>query len=251
MHLDWWTFALQTVNFGILVWLLHRFLYKPVLQAIDARRAEIEARFAAATTAEAQAREALASVEAQREGIEAERAAALKEAMAQAEAAAEARRVEAQRQADALLDGARKTLAQEREEALDAARAASLDLGLDIARRLLAEVPVELRAEAWLERVEQHLAAMEPDERDRMKQGMGDGAPLRAVTAAPLPEAAAGAWRERLHRALGDGAAIEFADDPALIAGVELHFPTSILRLSWRSTLAGLKAEIENHGQPR
>ena len=43
MHLDWWTIALQTINFAILVWLLHRFLYKPVLRMIDARKAEIAA----------------------------------------------------------------------------------------------------------------------------------------------------------------------------------------------------------------
>ena len=40
MHFDWWTLALQTINFAILAWLLHRFLYKRVLRVIDARRAE-------------------------------------------------------------------------------------------------------------------------------------------------------------------------------------------------------------------
>ena len=38
MHIDWWTIALQTVNFVILVWLLQRFLYRPVLR--DDRRAQ-------------------------------------------------------------------------------------------------------------------------------------------------------------------------------------------------------------------
>jgi len=42
MHFDWSTFALQTANFAILVWLLHRFLYRPVLRLLDARRAEID-----------------------------------------------------------------------------------------------------------------------------------------------------------------------------------------------------------------
>ena len=30
MNFSWWTFALQAVNFLILVWLLRRFLFKPV-----------------------------------------------------------------------------------------------------------------------------------------------------------------------------------------------------------------------------
>ncbi len=56
MHFDWSTFALQTVNFAILVWLLHRFLYRPVLRLVDARRAEIEKQYAEARAVEAEAK---------------------------------------------------------------------------------------------------------------------------------------------------------------------------------------------------
>jgi F-type H+-transporting ATPase subunit b len=37
MLIDWFTVAAQAINFLILVWLLKRFLYKPVLNAVDAR----------------------------------------------------------------------------------------------------------------------------------------------------------------------------------------------------------------------
>ena len=77
MHFDWSTFALQTVNFAILVWLLHRFLYRPVLRLIDARRAEIDKQYADARGAETKAKDQLAAVAAERAGIAAERAAAL------------------------------------------------------------------------------------------------------------------------------------------------------------------------------
>jgi hypothetical protein len=56
MHFDWSTLALQTVNFAILVWLMHRFLYRPVLRLIDARRAEIDKQHARRMT-EAKGRE--------------------------------------------------------------------------------------------------------------------------------------------------------------------------------------------------
>ena len=69
MHFDWSTFALQTVNFAILAWLLHRFLYRPVLRLIDARRAEIDKQYADARVAEAKAEEQLAAVEAERASI--------------------------------------------------------------------------------------------------------------------------------------------------------------------------------------
>lgn len=38
MQFDWTTFALEVLNFLVLLWILTRFLYRPVLGAIDARR---------------------------------------------------------------------------------------------------------------------------------------------------------------------------------------------------------------------
>ena len=161
MHFDWSTLALQTVNFAILVWLLHRFLYKPVLRMIDARRAEVEKQYADAKTAEAEAMEHLAAAEAERAKIAGEREAVRKAAVAQAEEATKTRAVQAQRDAAALLAESRKTLASEREKVLAEAKSAALDLGLDVARQLLAEAPPAVRTEAWLERVDRaslHLA---------------------------------------------------------------------------------------------
>ncbi|MCS6896939.1 MAG: hypothetical protein NZM29_03115, partial [Nitrospira sp.] len=42
MELDWSTFGLQVLNFLVLVWLLKRFLYKPVFTVIADRRAAME-----------------------------------------------------------------------------------------------------------------------------------------------------------------------------------------------------------------
>src|SRR6478672_8833405 len=44
MEINWFTVIAQVINFLILVWLLKRFLYKPVLDAIDAREKKIVAR---------------------------------------------------------------------------------------------------------------------------------------------------------------------------------------------------------------
>ena len=41
MLIDWFTVGAQAVNFLILVWLMKRFLYKPILDAIDAREKKI------------------------------------------------------------------------------------------------------------------------------------------------------------------------------------------------------------------
>lgn len=41
MRIDWFTVVAQAINFLILVWLLKRFLYQPILDAIDAREKRI------------------------------------------------------------------------------------------------------------------------------------------------------------------------------------------------------------------
>ena len=252
MHFHWATFALQTANFAVLVWLLHRFLYRPVLRLVDARRAAIEEQYAKARSAEADAAVQRAAVTAERAGIAAERSAALKEAASQADAAAAARQAQAERDAAALLDTARKAIAGERAAALAEVRRAALDLGAGIATRLLAEVPAKLRAEAWIERIEQYLAALPGQKRQGLSRELADGAALTIVTAAALAPATAEEWRVRLRRTLDDGRGdrlvIVFAVEPALVAGAELHFPDAVLRFSWQSALAGLRAEIEGDG---
>ncbi len=119
MHFDWWTFALQVVNFAVLVWLLHRFLYKPVLRMIDARQAAVAKQYADADATEAKAKADLATIAQERAKIAAEREAAFKSAAVQGERAAKERVARAEQEATALLGNARKTLATEREQAFE------------------------------------------------------------------------------------------------------------------------------------
>jgi F-type H+-transporting ATPase subunit b len=251
MHFDWSTLALQTVNFAILVWLLQRFLYQPVLRMVDARRAEIEKQYDEARTAEAQMKDRLTAVEAERAGIAAETADALRETTAEAEQAASARRAEAEREAAALLEDARKTLAAERSQALAETKRAALDLGAEIAGRLLDEVPMKLRAEAWIDRVEQYLAALPKPEMEALTHQLSEGVPVRVMTASALPAETEETWRSRLHNTLCHQTAVEFGVDPTLVAGAELYFPNAILRFSWRSALAAMRAQIEADADAR
>ncbi len=247
MHPNWWTIGLQSVNFGILVWLLHRFLYRPVLSMIDARKAEVTRQFDSAKAAEDLAKSQLRDADTARAGIAAERETALKAAAAQAQEMAQAQRTQAERDAQALVDTTRKALRAEREAALEEARRLALNLGAEFARSLLAEVPMQYRAEAWIERMEQHLLQLDAAERDALARQLGDTVPLRVVTAGVLPAASAERWRVRLLRSLGVSADVAFEVDPQLIAGAELHFPTAVLRFSWQSTLAAARAEIDTH----
>ncbi|MBS4050206.1 MAG: F0F1 ATP synthase subunit B [Methylomonas sp.] len=48
MQLDWTTFILEVINFLVLLWILQRFLYKPVMASLDARQQRIRQETASA-----------------------------------------------------------------------------------------------------------------------------------------------------------------------------------------------------------
>lgn len=55
MELDWVTFSLEIVNFLVLLWILKRFLYKPVLNVIAQRQASINEKLEQATAKQTEA----------------------------------------------------------------------------------------------------------------------------------------------------------------------------------------------------
>lgn len=251
MHFDLWTFALQTINFAILVWLLHRFLYKPILKLIDVRRQEIDKQLADAKAVEQTAKTHLAEIEAQRAQIGTEREQALKSVAQQADELVHTRKAQAEKDAAAVLEDGRRTLAKERDAAAAEARHAAIELASGITRKLIGEMPMERRAEAWLDRVDHYLAELPQDQRSALAAQIADGGAITLVTAAPLPSGAAQEWQACLGKALGAGVVLKLTVDEALIAGVEVHFPQSILRFSLQSVLDGLQSEIERHGDAR
>jgi F-type H+-transporting ATPase subunit b len=159
-------------------------------------------------------------------------------------------RARGEREARELLESGRKTLADERQQALAAAQRLALELGAQFAEQLLAEVPVALRAEASIARIEQFLRGLGPDERDALARQLDGGDPLIVVTATPLPSAITDAWRGRLCTLLGDTTTVDFQVRPELIAGTELRFPTAELRFSWESALATMRSEVTARADP-
>lgn len=251
MRIDWSTLALQLVNFAILVWLLQRFLYRPVLREIDARRAAIEAERAEAAKTKESAAVERAALEAARAGVTVECAAALKAAAAQAEEVASARRLQSERDARALIETTNKTLAEARERVLDELQDTALDLATKMTQRMLAELPDELRDELWLERIEKHLAALPPTERAAFADESATGAAAHVVTASTLPIDRMAAWRVRLCKAIGRDVAITFETDPTLIAGAELCLPHSTLGVSLQRVIETVREEYRSHVRSR
>jgi len=239
------TYLLQTVNFIILVGLLRRLLYRPVLKMIDARQERLEKE-------RQEVGDALAALEADRHELEAaraevakERADALRTASTEAATLVRDRTLRAETEVQSLLDGAKKKIAAEREVALGSVREAVLDLAAGMARRLLAELPVQALHDAWLERTERQLLAMDPVELRQMARGEGGAVPaVQIVTASSLSEQEQGRWRERLALHFGERSDFTFAVDAELVGGVDVHFSNAVLRGSWSRAIETMRMEL-------
>ncbi len=86
MLIDWCTVGAQVLNFVVLVWLMKRFLYQPVLDAIAAREKRIADQLAAAAAKEAQAVAERKTFEDKNTAFDQQRAALLDTATADAKA---------------------------------------------------------------------------------------------------------------------------------------------------------------------
>lgn len=105
MSIDWVTVLAQIGNFLVLLWLLKRFLYRPILDGIDAREAEISKRMADAEAAQQAAEAAERQYVKQHATLVSEQDALLEKALAATE-----------EQRDELLAKGRRTLQQEQQD---------------------------------------------------------------------------------------------------------------------------------------
>ncbi|MDB5977385.1 MAG: H+-transporting two-sector ATPase, subunit [Nevskia sp.] len=86
MLIDWFTVAVQLLNFLVLVWLMKRFLYQPVLAAIAARESLIAAELADAAARQGAAQQLGAEFAAKHTAFDQQRAALMVDAVAAAKA---------------------------------------------------------------------------------------------------------------------------------------------------------------------
>jgi len=239
MHVDLSTLLLQLINFAILVWLLQRFLYRPVLRMMDARRSAIDAQLSAAQEAERQAKEARSKIDAERAHLAQERVASAQAATVEAERLRAERHALAEREAYTLIEQTRSSLAEERARAQREAQRVALDLAAEITRRLWMQMPAAARTEGWFERILSTLDRMSVEQR-RELPGRERG--LRVVTAVALEPGVQARWRAELSRLLGP-LEVSFESSPELGAGAELRFSGTTLALTLRSAIDDLTRE--------
>jgi len=245
MTIDWWTLGLQAVNFLILVWLLTRFLYRPVRRIIEQRKALVDKARDEAEKAKADAEAARQSYEEERARLPGERQEMLKKAHDELEEDRKKILGAAKDDADKMLAAAEASIEDQRREAIKGIKQDVSHLAGTLAGRILSASASGSLHDVFLEKIEARFNALPEEERDRLVKDLAEeGAALTVVTATDLAADERGHWTERLAKTLSVGNKPDFRADPAIIGGAELHFPHAVLRFTWADQLETAEKEL-------
>lgn len=225
MSFDWTTFALEILNFLVLVWILKRFLYRPVLEALDARRQRIQDEMERASATLAEAHALRAQYESRLEAWEQERdqeRRKLDEEIAHMRAAS--------------MNNLKRTLADE--EAKAHARAVMQESVREAALKRQAQDTAYGDAAAMLQRMASpaltqeiaqlfriDLTALAESERDILRNAaaaLAPGSRIAVTSAHLLADDERTAVAQALSLAAGQPLELTFQIDPSLIAGLDV-----------------------------
>jgi len=241
MRIDWWTLALQTINLLVLVWLLGRYLFRPIARIVEERQAAVtqalddaRAMRERAEQAEAEAKEATARVAAERSGI-------LEKAGEEAEKEKARQLVEARSDAGRIVEQAKQDIERMRAADAKASENRASTLAVEIAARLLERLPDDARIAGFIDGLGNALASL--PEAARGEIGL-NGSAVTVRAARDLSEAESQACRKAIGGALGRDVAIDFSVDPELIAGLEVETPHATVKNSLRADLDRITAEL-------
>lgn len=224
MLIDWFTVGAQALNFAILVWLMKRFLYQPILDAIDAREARIAAELADAAARQAEAAQERAEIRHKNEVFDRQRAALLSRATEEANAERK-RLLEAARQAAAEFTSRREEALRSEAGNLEQAIARrAQDEVFAIARQTLKDLADSELEQRMCDEFTRHLRDLEGDTRNRLAHALdaaAEPASLRSAFELPAPQRAA--IEAAIHDTFGPDIALRFETAPELVGGIELR----------------------------
>ena len=223
MLIDWFTVGAQVVNFLILVWLLKRFLYRPILNAIDLREKRIAAELADAAAKQTGAQKERDEFQHKNEEFDRQRAALLRQATNEA-------KTERQR----LLDDAREAAADLSAKRQETLRNDAHNLNQAISRRTqqevfaiarkaltdLATTSLEERlGEVFIRRLQEMDGKTKADLTAALKTASN---PALVRSAFGLPAEQRAAIQKALNAAFSGEIHVRFATAPDLVSGIEL-----------------------------
>jgi F-type H+-transporting ATPase subunit b len=242
MQIDWITVAAQLVNFLILVWLLHRFLYRPIVRAMNEREERIAARLREAQERKAEAEREAEDYRSQQRALDQAKQRILADATQAAEATRRSLEQSARQDAERRRDEWLKQLDDDKDEFLRSMRRRSVDQVLALARRALNELAGAQLEDQLASSFARQLEGLEAGLRDRLVKAsrQADGSVVVRSRFALDAEAQRRITRA-VHKSIGDTAEVAYEQDDGMSSGIELKVGSQTL--AW--TIAHYLDEFE------
>jgi len=223
MLIDWFTVAAQVFNFLILAWLLKRFLYRPILHAIDAREQRIAQALADANAKQAEATRERDELGHKNEAFDQQRAALLTEATDAAKAERLRLLDEARQAAEALRGEHRAALLREQQGLHDELARLTRDEVFAIARKTLADLAGASLEQRMSEVFVQRLRGLDPEAKAGLAEALQTASdPVRVRSAFELSAAQQDAIQAALNETFAADIPLRFETAPDVVSGIEL-----------------------------
>jgi F-type H+-transporting ATPase subunit b len=223
MHIDWFVFFAQIVNFLILLFLLKKFLYGRIIGAMDAREARIAATFAEAEEAREEASRSVLMCEKKLQDIQSASDEMMNKARAEAYAYRRELMDQARKEVDEIQNRWTETLRSERENFFQELRRLTGTQVYAITRRVLkdlADMDLEQRiVQILTERIEM----MNREERERIRTLMTAGEKITIQSAFDIPPEAREKLNGTLQRNIGSGIDVAYEKSDDVMSGYELR----------------------------
>ena len=251
MRIDWWTLALQTVNVLVLIWLLARFFFRPVMDIVIKRQQEANKLLTDAANARQEASDVRADADKARAKIAAKRERLIAEARNAAQTEKQNLLAQSSQEIAKRHGEAEAAIARDRAAAEVAIIDRASDLSVGIAQRLLARFPHQDILYAFIDEICREVRALSPEARESLASAAATGHPIEIVTATPLSGEQTQHVRGALKEAFGVELPFAFRSDLAIISGIELNGHNAIIRNSWRADLDRIRQELSRDQHAR
>jgi F-type H+-transporting ATPase subunit b len=223
MLIDWFTIGAQALNFLILVWLLKRFLYKPVLNAIDAREKLIAKELADAAAKKLEAQAERDEFQKKNEDFDRQRADLLAKATDAAKTERQRLLDEARKAADALGTARQELLVNDARNLNQAIRRLTQKEVFAIARKALADLATTSLEERMGEVFTRRFHELD----DKTKAMLGEAlkknsGPAIIRSTFELPALQRAAIQNALNETFAAEINVRFETAPDLVSGIEL-----------------------------
>jgi F-type H+-transporting ATPase subunit b len=245
MLIDWFTIIAQVLNFLILVWLMKRFLYKPILHAIDAREKRIATELANADKKKADAQKESDEFKHKNKEFDQQRAALLSKATDEAQAERQRLLDEARRAAAALSSKRQELLRNEEQNLHQAISRRTQQEVFAIARKALTDLAGTSLEERMVDVFVRRLRDLNREEKGLLASALkASPSPVIVRTAFDLPPAQCASTESAIKETLGTETQIRFEIAPDLISGIELATNGQKVAWSIADYLASLKKGV-------